>query len=829
MRRAALLLALALGLTLASEARAQGTPNLDVVTPRGGQRGTSLTITCWGRRLAEPQQLLCYRPGIEVLSFEEVRNERWKGEVRAVRIKVRLAPECPLGEHPLRLRTATGVTELRTFWVGSLPELNEKEPNGQLNRAQPVPLERTINGRVTREDLDLYRFEGKQGQRITAELVAMRLGHRFFDASLAILDEGRFELAKSDDTAFAGQDPVASCVLPKDGTYFVRVRESTYRGDGNCRYRLHLGTFPRPTASFPLGGRPGEALSLRYLGEAAGVSSETLTLPVSSASRCEVFPRAGEAQAQTPLPLALSEHEGVLEREPNDRKRAQKITLPAAIDGVLEKTGDHDFFTFSAKKGQTFMIQLRARSLGSPLDGVVNVWDRLGQHRVGNDDNRREPDSVVRFRAPETKDYDLRVRDFLNRGGPDFVYRLEISPARPALELAVHRFGREGNQDRQAVALPQGNRMAVLVRVRRQGFNTPVALDVAGLTSGVTVHAPDAPPGASVVPLVFEAHPRATPAGSLLAVQGRAVGNKAPRGLSGSLRHRVELTTGNPNRAVYAETEVGRLALGVTKPAPFRLHVEAPKAPLVRNGYLELALRIERAEGFKGDVRLDPLYDPPGWRARRGLVLKQGQTEATLRIDANGKAVLGRWPIVILARTQVGGGPLWTSSRPIMVEAVTPVVTMAFERGSVTLGGETELTCKVTVHRPFAGEARARLYRLPGFAKSVDLVVNKDTKLLRFPVEVAAKGKGVRPGRFRGIFARVSVPHAGGTIEQHAGWTELRVDKPRPQPKAQPKPKQPPPKPAAQKPAAKPKKPLSQLERLRQEYERQKAAEGAQP
>ena len=34
---------------------------------------------------------------------------------------VKIAADCRLGEHAFRLRTATGLSELRTFWVGALP------------------------------------------------------------------------------------------------------------------------------------------------------------------------------------------------------------------------------------------------------------------------------------------------------------------------------------------------------------------------------------------------------------------------------------------------------------------------------------------------------------------------------------------------------------------------------------------------------------------------------------------------------------------------------------------------------------------------------------
>ena len=56
--------------------------------------------------------------------------------------------------------------------------------------------------------------EAKKGQRISAEIEAMRLGATLFDPYIAILDAKRFELAISDDAALLGQVMEAlGCVL----------------------------------------------------------------------------------------------------------------------------------------------------------------------------------------------------------------------------------------------------------------------------------------------------------------------------------------------------------------------------------------------------------------------------------------------------------------------------------------------------------------------------------------------------------------------------------------------------------------------------------------
>jgi len=53
-------------------------------------------------------------------------------------------------------------------------------------------------------------------------------------------------------------------------SYIIQVRESAYAGNANCVYRLHVGHFPRPTAIVPAGGKLGETVDVRWIGDVAG-------------------------------------------------------------------------------------------------------------------------------------------------------------------------------------------------------------------------------------------------------------------------------------------------------------------------------------------------------------------------------------------------------------------------------------------------------------------------------------------------------------------------------------------------------------------------------
>ncbi len=186
----ALSVAILLGTTAAARA---ASPGLNGTSPTGAQRGTEVEVSFNGARMADAQEILFYEPGITVASLEPA------ADGNSVKAKLSIAPDCRLGIHQLRVRTGSGLSNLRTFSVGALPEVAEAEPNSEFDKPQKIELGTVVNGVAENEDVDYYAVEAKKGDRITAEIEGLRLGITFFDPYVAILDAKRFELARSDD------------------------------------------------------------------------------------------------------------------------------------------------------------------------------------------------------------------------------------------------------------------------------------------------------------------------------------------------------------------------------------------------------------------------------------------------------------------------------------------------------------------------------------------------------------------------------------------------------------------------------------------------------
>ncbi len=593
------LLALAFFTSLAKAA----SPDLGIVLPRSAQRGGEADLVLHGQRLADAQELLFYDPSITVTSLSAANP----GELKA---HVKIAADAQLGEHQLRVRTATGISDLRTFYVVPFPIVESKKPNNNFHSPQPIELNVTVAGTIENEEVDYFVVQAKKGQRITAEVQGMRLGGGPFDSYVAILDTSRFELASSDDTALALQDPIASMIAPADGPYVIQIRETSYGGNGDCRYLLHVGTFPRPMGVYPLGGKVGDDLPLQFIGDVAGPIAQTVHLPDVPAARINLFALQDGLSAPSPNFVRASPFPNVLEVEPNnDPKTATvaKMPLPLAFNGVISAPGDIDYFRFTAKKDQAIEVRVIARQLRSPLDSVLTIYNADGGGMASNDD-AGGPDSYLRFNPPADGDYLLSVTDQLHQGGIDYTYRVELTPVAPQLFVTIPSV-QQNSQERQAIAVPRGNRFATLLRAKREDFGGEIAIASGDLPAGVTLSSDNIPANGDTIPVLFEAAPDAPSGGKLSTLNAHCIDPN--QHVDGHFQQDVDLIIG-PNNTPFYTSHTDKLVVAVTNPVPFKLHIEQPKVPLVQNGQMNLKVVAERNPDFHGPIALHMLFNPPG-------------------------------------------------------------------------------------------------------------------------------------------------------------------------------------------------------------------------
>ena len=788
-------------------------PALSIILPRGGQRGAEQVFRFAGGRLDDAAEILFYEPGFEVLKIVPA-------DANNIDVTVKIAADCQLGEHTAAVRTKSGVSEYRTFFVGALPTVEEKEPNTDFKAPQPVALNVTVSGVVENEDVDYFVVEAKKGQRLSAEVEAMRFGQTLFDPYIAILDERRFELSAVDDSPLVRQDAVTSILVPEDGKYIIEMRESGYSGNGECRYRLHIGTFPRPVAVYPSGGKAGEEVELTFIGDATGPFSRKVTLPNTGAAETLIFPEDENGIVPSGHVVRMSPYPNAMEAEPNNGfDTATVVAFPSALNGVLQEPGDVDMFRFTAKAGQVFEVECLGRRIRSAIDPVMNLYKANGEGLGGNDDSRG-PDSYMRFQVPADGDYVCYVTDHLGRGGSEFTYRVEFQDVKPSLNLGIPRVARY-SQSRQQIYVPKGGRFGTLISAERINFGGELAIEDLQLPAGVKITAPPMRADQNLMPVIFEAAADAPLAGLL--VDFRMKCTDPNQNVSGRFVNRADFVIAAPGQSLYSWKDVERLPVAVVDELPWTIELVQPQVPIVRDGMMNLKIVAKKKEGWDEEIQIQFPYQPPGIGAASSIAIPKGQTEGLYPITANGSAALGKWPVYAIASANVNGAA-WTASQMATLEIAEPFVGIALKRASVELGQETEVLADVQVLKDLKTPATVTLIGLPHKVTAEPLQITPETKELVFKVKTATDSP---EGTHKNLFCQVVVTeNAEAIVHARIGDTELRIDKPLPAPVATPMPAATPePMPvAAAAPAPPVEKRLTRLEKLRLEAQKRVGA-----
>ena len=136
--------------------------------------------------------------------------------------------------------TPAGESRPREILIDSgSPPVAEKEPNNGFRTAQEIRFEETVAGTFGKqEDVDLYRFEGRAGERVHFEVAAARLGGPA-DPVLVLYDSGGEEVMSCDDGR-ESRDPMLEATLGQSGSYYLAVLDAGDQGGSTYFYRLVL-------------------------------------------------------------------------------------------------------------------------------------------------------------------------------------------------------------------------------------------------------------------------------------------------------------------------------------------------------------------------------------------------------------------------------------------------------------------------------------------------------------------------------------------------------------------------------------------------------------
>jgi len=781
--------------------QAFATPSLKYVIPAGAQRGHEVQVTFTGGNLQEIQDIVFYDKGLQLVKII-------KKEGNKLTALVRIAKDCKLGPHLVRLFGKDQFSNARFFSVGQFPEKMEKENNGDRASAEEVTKNSTVNGVLPREDIDFFKIKLKKGETLNCEVEALRLGHGFFDAHLSLFNEEGFLVKDVDDSTMLTLDPFITYKAEKDGTYFIAIRSSDYQGHGNARYRLHIGDFPRPYAVYPAGGQPGSEQEVSIILDNGETVKQKVKLP-KQGNLFHFYPQINGKFTPSFVPMQVSSLKSYKEKQPNNEKKEIKDSpnMPLVFDGIIEKKGDVDWFSFTAKKGKDISVKVDARSLRSPLDSLLEVYDDKGK-LIRRQDDSPGPDATINFKTAKDGSYFVRIHDHLKNGGPDYTYRISVIE-RPRL-ISLDRPSQDGRQRDeigQALTISKGAKRFCIMNVKRDRVSGSDTIHFEGMPAGVTAKVLKYKKNAGTVPVILEA--KADVKEQVFFASPKIKIESGQNG--GFVQHLPINYSGGGNGGTYIMHRLEKFTLGIADKTPFKVRLEKNSLPLPKYGYHDIKIHVDREKGFDAEVEIRLAYRQDGLSGIDRIKLKKDQKSTTYRINAAGNAPEGDWPVIFTAKANHKGRS-YEICEEYNLNIIPNFIAAKMNLQSFRQGDKgTTVEVNLSQLKPFEGKAKVVLRGLSSTLKTNEVTIDKNSKNAVFTLDVDPKA---RRGTHKNMFISVQIPYAGKTLAQNL-YTggQIRIDPP-----LQNKPKV-----VKKTNTKKPERKLSRLEQLRLEKQQRSA------
>ncbi len=597
---------------------------LSRVFPPGGQRGSTLAIELQGSGLEECDRIRSPHEGIRFTHREELRFD------------VTIAPDVPVGIYDLQAVSRYGVSTTRAFVVSGREQGVEEDGDESADSRQAVVLGSVRNGCIgSPGDIDSFEFDAPAGAVVIVECWATRI-----DSALRAVLElyGPNGERVAVNRGFFEGDPLIAYRIPADGRYVARINDLVFSGGAEYFYRLDIHRGPRVVFTSPSVIQRGvrthvEAFGWNLSGKQPGnqqgaydvASFEVLAGDSDGYARvhrrsqsiaiegfAHQFPGTDSPTwlQATRLPVT---HTRQPVGTPGD---GAMIEIPAEVSGRLY-TDQPAWYSFSARRGEVFLVEAFSSRHGSPTDLTVNILAAGNKtilatfsDVVPNLGGVRFPtansDPAGRWTAPADGKYLIAVRDVTGGFEPDPRRVFRLSVTRDTSPFDVVAVGRRSGPSSLSVRRG-GREMYDLIAVRRCGFVGSIHVRAAGLPEGL--ECPDVwfGPGVNMIPLVITADDGVVDSTGAITLRaaGGTTGMNSARAVRGGTIVRAGLPNGNSRIT-------DDIPWSVAGDSPVRLLAQADRPRYSQGSVVEVKLLVDRGEDqSKHAVQLRGVGLPP--------------------------------------------------------------------------------------------------------------------------------------------------------------------------------------------------------------------------
>lgn len=714
-------------------------PSLSGATPTGVPRGTATEVSFNGANLTGNPRV--------VAPFVFQATPAPKADASNLRLQLKVDPHTAPGVYTVRVQTDEGLSNPILFAVGQVPQVAEVEPNNTFEAAQAVPGLIVVEGAAAGNDVDVFRFSGKKGQRLVVDAQCARIGSTL-DPTIRLVTANHKYIGSADDTLGMLVDARLTAVLPEDGDYVLELSDTKYQGAGRSNYRLLIGQVPVADEVYPLGGPRGDVIGFEvrggtlagsYLG-AARVEARPFDqefTPRLNTARLGVAPPFDPAfDLENLIPLAVSSEVEV--REPSSPDAPPiKAAPPVVFNGRLEAPGDQDTFKLAVSAGQSLHVEVHAADLGSAMDGQLEVRGPTGNTIASNDDtqiaptgrgNRApgivSPDPSLDFNVPAgVSEVSLVLKDLEGRGGVGYAYRIEVTPKAASFELQLAE---------TEASLVKGGNVVVAVTAVRAGYDGPITISVLDPPPGITVRGAVIPAGQTAGAFSLAAQPDAALGLVPLKVVGKGTGDlTVPAG-------KLIVFAKQGNLPVSTRNQVG---LWSAPAAALPVSLDTASTPIeVPHGFgVPVTIKATRSGTETAALAITPLPISAGLTVAAGKIAEKAN-EGAVTVTAAVDAPLAVTSLGLIAKGKVAGQDRTLGIPVIAVSVVRPAaLELAVAKAELSAGNTFELKGKVVRKAPFKDPVTVKLDGLPAGVKAEPATVPADKS--EFTLKVTADAK----------------------------------------------------------------------------------------
>lgn len=702
-RSLAMSTALLFGIIVAPAVLNAQVPSISSTSPQAAKPGAAIDVKIRGGGLVGATGLWTSFPAETTLPTDIKDNGKNAAEIT---FRIKLPAAAPVGVHAVRVVTAGGVSKPILLLVDDLPSVVAKKSNKTIAEAQVLTLPIAVDGTVDSLARHYFKFQIQQGETVSFECLARRIGSPL-DPLIRVLDARGREIAYSDDGAGLMGDSRLCHTFKDAGEYILELRDIGYAGGGSHKFRLRIGDFPCVSTPYPMGAKAGTTATIGFAGSHLR-NAQPISVAVPSDPTVHwmnVSAKSPDGKSSGFATLAVSPSEEAVEKEPNEEQaQATRVNLGANLNGRFEKLGDIDRFVFKATKGQRFLFAGFTRRQGSPTDLSVRLLKADGAQVATAEDSGKN-DGLINYTFPADGDYTLEARDLLRRGGPEFAYRITATPYQAGFDLSVSA---------ETLNVPAGGTTFLTVTAARRDYKGPIEISGENLPEGVTVTPTVIGPGRpNAVVTVLNA---GTAAGKIAEV--RLVGTAK----IGAANYRGVATATTAQRGLFSNMTwpplplAEKVALAATAaPNFFTLTSVQPLIVLGKDLKTTVKIKANRVKDFGEAIALAVNPAKGGLPAEVAVAAKpieKGKNEIDIVVSATAKAALGDYTIVLQGTGKKGKASSSQSAPGIRISLRAPYTLSASEI-TVERGKTSQLKVVATRNPAYTGPIALTFTDLP--------------------------------------------------------------------------------------------------------------------